>query len=345
MKLKKLVALMTVAAMAFSMAACSSSSESSASSDASEESVAEEAEETEEAEEAEETTADAASYKIALIHQHMTNSFQISVTEGADAKAEELGVELVHFDAGQDASTQISQIEQCISEGYDVIGFEPVDPDGLVDAAQSIMDAGIICINFSSQVTGWDEIINGYAGASNVEAGETEMAYVAELIGGEGQIAIITGPEGDAGGLLRYEGYMNILADYPDIEVVVEAACDWDTAIAQATVESWKVAYPDLVAIVCENDGMAVGAGNVYGADSGIVITGVDASDDGLEAIGDGRQTGTVAQDAATQGALFVQLAYDFLTGAESGLGVSVTCENIWVDADNLEAYQAGELS
>ncbi len=74
-------------------------------------------------------------YKIALIQQHQTNAFQIAVTEAAEAKAAELGVELKILSADQDAATQISQIEQCVSEGYQAILFEPVDPDGLRDAA------------------------------------------------------------------------------------------------------------------------------------------------------------------------------------------------------------------
>ena len=67
-------------------------------------------------------------YKIALIQQHQTNAFQIGVTEGAQAKADELGVELNILSADQDAAKQISQIEQCVSEGYDAILFEPWIP-------------------------------------------------------------------------------------------------------------------------------------------------------------------------------------------------------------------------
>lgn len=84
------------------------------------------------------------------------------------------------------------------------------------------------------------------------------------------------------------EGYENILKNYPEIkQVVAPADCQWDTASAQSTVESWLSAY-DLDAIVCENDGMAVGAGNAAGANSGIVIAGVDGTPDGFEAIQDG---------------------------------------------------------
>ena len=351
--IKKLVALSTVAVMAFSLAACGGESSESSSASTSSESSAESTSEassassTSDASSASSTsdassasTAEGGDYKIAYIHQHMTNSFQISAQEGADSKAAELGVTVTHLDSEQNAEQQISQIEQCISEGYDAIAFEPVNPDGLVDAAHEIVDAGIVCINAVSTVTGWEEFVDAYAGASNVTAGEIEMQNVMDLIGGEGEIAILTGPEGDSGAMQRYEGYQNILAEYPDVTIVAEQACDWDTALAQTTVESWKVAHPDLKAIVSQNDGMAVGAGNVYGKDSGVVITGVDASEDGLEAILDGRMTGTVAQSAFTQGELLVQAAYDILTGEAEGPGLEYLCESTWVNADNAADYQ-----
>ena len=80
------------------------------------------------------TGAAAGGYKIALIQQHQTNAFQIGVSEAAEAKAKALGVDLTILSADQDAQKQISQIEQCVSEGYQAILFEPVDPDGLGDA-------------------------------------------------------------------------------------------------------------------------------------------------------------------------------------------------------------------
>ena len=88
---------------------------------------------------------------------------------------------------------------------------------------------------------------------------------------------------------------------------------------------------------------MAVGAANALGEGHGLVITGIDASDDGLEAIGNGKQTGTVAQDAAEQGKLAVQLAYDVITGKVTGTGNQSLVENVWVDADNLEEYIASK--
>ena len=290
-----------------------------------------------------EAPADAAAeggYKIALIQQHQTNAFQIAVTEAAEAKAKELGVDLTILSADQDAQKQISQIEQCVSEGYQAILFEPVDPDGLGDAAQAAADKGVIMINVISACTDWENHgISALSCGDNVTAGETEMQHVADLLGGKGNIAILTGPSGDAGGLQRLEGYENVLKNYPDMVQVVEPAdCQWDTASAQGTVESWLSAY-DLDAIICENDGMAVGAGNAAGADSGIIITGVDGTPDGFEAIKDGRITGTVSQDGGAMAANGIEAACKLIDGETLESNTIITT-NIWIDKENVADYE-----
>ena len=279
-------------------------------------------------------------YKIALIQQHQTNAFQIGVTEGAQAKADELGVELNILSADQDAAKQISQIEQCVSEGYDAILFEPVDPDGLRDAAKAAADAGVIMINIVSACTDWESAgISAVSCGDNVKAGENEMQHVADLLGGKGNIAILTGPSSTTDTTARLEGYRNILANYPDMtEVIAPADCAWDTAKAQSTVESWLSAY-DLDAIVCQNDGMAVGAGNAAGANSGIVITGLDGTPDGYEAIKDGRITGTVAQDGGLMASSGVEAAVTLLDGGtlENNL---IIADSVWIDSSNVADYE-----
>lgn len=284
--------------------------------------------------------AESGTYKIALIQQHQTNAFQIAVTEGAQAKAAELGVELTILSADQDAATQISQIEQCVSEGYNAILFEPVDPDGLRDAAKAAADAGVVVINVVSFCTDWENAgIAAVSCGNNIKAGENEMQHVADLLGGKGNVAILTGPSAVTDALDRLTGYENILANYPDMkQVVAPADCQWDTAKAQATVESWLSAY-DLDAIVCQNDGMAVGAGNAAGADSGIVITGLDGTPDGYEAIKDGRITGTVAQDGGAMAANAVEAAVTLLNGGSLESNLLIT-DSVWIDASNVADYE-----
>lgn len=317
---KKFLAMLLTGAMALSLVACGG--------------------ETPAPETEGDTDATDSTYKIALIQQHQTNAFQIAVTEGAQAKAAELGVDLTILSADQDAATQISQIEQCVTEGYDAILFEPVDPDGLRDAAKAAADAGVVVINIVSVCTDWaDAGIAAVACGNNVKAGENEMQHVADLLGGKGNVAILTGPSAVTDATDRLQGYENIMANYPEMtQVVAPADCQWDTAQAQATVESWLSAY-DLDAIVCQNDGMAVGAGNAAGANSGIVITGLDGTPDGYEAIKDGRITGTVAQDGGLMAANGVAAAVTLLEGGTLET-TEIIVDSVWIDATNVADYE-----
>lgn len=91
-------------------------------------------------------------------------------------------------------------------------------------------------INIVSACTDWESAgISAVSCGDNVKAGENEMQHVADLLGGKGNIAILTGPSSTTDTTARLEGYRNILANYPDMtEVIAPADCAWDTAKAQS---------------------------------------------------------------------------------------------------------------
>ena len=332
MNSKKLIAMLLAVLMVVALAVPAM---------AAEDAEAEEAEEaTEAAEEEKEPVVAKEEYKIALIQQHQDNAFQITVKEAAEAKAEELGIELQIMSADQDAQKQISQIEQCVAEGYQAILYEPVNPDALGDASAAAVAEGVVVINIISAVTDWQDYgISAISLGDNVTAGEAEMQHVCDLLDGKGNYAILTGPSADSGGLDRLQGYRNVLENYPDmVEVVEPKDCAWDTAQALDTVSTWLTAY-DLDAIICENDGMAVGAGNAAGPDSGIIITGVDGTPDGFDAINEGLITGTVSQDGGAMAANGLEAAVILLNGDELETNEIITT-NIWIDAENVADYE-----
>ena len=84
---------------------------------------------------------------------------------------------------------------------------------------------------------------------------------------------------------------------------------------------------------------MAIGAGNAAGANSGIVITGVDGTPDGFEAIKDGRMTGTVSQNGGEMAANGLNAAVLLLKGEELESNILITT-NTWIDANNIADYE-----
>lgn len=350
---KKFLALLLAGVMALTLIACGGG-QSAPSGDADAESAANadaesDADANADAESADADATDAANetpdsaatpYKIALCMSHQTNAFTIAVGAGAKAKAEELGVTVDIFDGKQDQATQASQVEQCVNSGYDGILVEPVSVDGIVPAVKAANEEGVPVITVVQQMSGQSEYAKAYRGGNDANAGQLQMEKVAELLGGKGNIAILYGPMGSDGQIIRKEGYDKTLANYPDIHVEFAETANWVTEEALSLVENWLSTGTEINAIVAQNDGMAMGALKAVedaGLKDSVIVVGVDAVDDALSAINEGRLDGTISQDAAGQGALGVQAMVDYLNGEEIEPVEYTEC--IWVTKDNVADY------
>ena len=96
------------------------------------------------------------------------------------------------------------------------------------------------------------------------------------------------------------------------IEVLQEQTANWKRAEALSLAEDWLTAYQDLDAIICQNDDMAMGALEAVeaaGRKDSIIVIGIDAIEDALAAVKEGRLDCTVFQDAAGQGATSLDVA------------------------------------
>ena len=257
--------------------------------------------------------------KYALMMSHMTNSFTITLSNAVKAAAEDLGVELVVFDGGQDVSKQISQVESAINQGYAGILIEPASVDGIKPAVTAANKAGIPLVTINQKITD-QELAKAFVGVEHVEGGEIEMKYAAEAIGGKGKVAFLLGPLGSDGQIGRTTGYYNVLEDYPDIEVVYEQSANWRTDEALKLAENWLQTGVELVAIVANNDGMAMGALKAV-EDAKMLdkikIFGVDATADALAAVAEGRLAATVSQSTEAQALAAMDALVKLVRGEE----------------------------
>ncbi|MBI9103990.1 MAG: sugar ABC transporter substrate-binding protein [Spirochaetales bacterium] len=257
--------------------------------------------------------------KYALMMSHMTNAFTIELSDSVKAAAEDLGVDLVVFDGGQDVSKQISQVESAINQGYAGILIEPASVDGIKPAVTAANKAGIPLVTINQKITN-QELAKAFVGVEHVEGGEIEMKYAAEAIGGKGKVAFLLGPLGSDGQIGRTTGYYNVLEDYPDIEVVYEQSANWRTDEALKLVENWLQTGVDLVAIVANNDGMAMGALKAV-EDAKMLDTikvfGVDATPDALAAVSEGRLAATISQSTGAQALAAMDALVKLVNGEE----------------------------
>lgn len=288
------------------------------------------------AESAQDTSDD--NFTIGVAVFSLAAEFPATIYEAIGDYIEELGlgdsVTIISSDAGADAATQVGQVETFIAQGVDGIILLPMDADALIPAVEAAADAGIPLVTCNGTVN--SDLVTAHVGSLDVVAGELSMEYMAGRIGGSGQIAILRGPSGISAEILRREGYENILADFPDIEIVAEHAANWSRSEALSTTENLIQAFPDLEAIIAQNDEMAMGALEAIhaaGLEDSIIVGGIDAIPDAVAAVKDGTLASTVFQDAVGQARGAVDVILSLMRGeATSDVDIPfilITGENV----------------
>ena len=275
-----------------------------------------------------------------LFMSHMTNAFTMEMSTAVQTKADELGVKLTVYDGGKDPAKQINQMETAISQGIAAIIVEPVSVDGIIPAVKAAREAGIPVVILNQKITD-QSIASTFVGVSNVDGGKMEMSAAVADIGGEGKVALLLGPMGSDAQIGRSEGYQAIIDDSKGkVEVVYELTANWTTDEALAVVETWLSSGKEINAIVAQNDGMAMGALKaVEDAKMGdkILVYGLDATDEALAAVKDGRLKATVSQSTTLQGLKAMEAAVDLVTGKE--VAPEILVEFTLITKDNVDEF------
>lgn len=239
--------------------------------------------------------------KVAFICKGYQDTYCLLVMNIFDAYVEENYADLYtvdHFDGETDADKITQLIETCTSNQYDVIILQQEDPDAAVPAVKAAVEAGVHVIVTVGSVNDDGESI--YLDADPVQQGTIVAQYcVDQGVLKEGtKVAILQGPAGQFHSNGRTEGYLNVINEV-GADLIAQEICSWQKSNAQACVENWLVAYPDLEVILSCNDDMALGAieaMKLAGNDK-IYVVGVDANEEGCLALKDGTLKATVAQD------------------------------------------------
>lgn len=289
---------------------------------------------------------DSSGIKIGFIPMNLNNEFYVYMQNGAQEKADELGVKLVVQGSlsGTDMESQLEFIENMIASGVDAIVISPAGSDGLTSGLKKCEDAGIPVINVDS---GFDKDIIKAAGLKPIpfigsdDYAGTKLAgeYVAENFPGS-KVAIITGATGIPIAIDREKGFTEGLNETCDI-VAVQAG-DWNLDIAYTATQNIITANPDLDIIFCSSDQMAVGAIqaiNAAGKAGDIKVLSYDGVSAGLSNVKSGAELLTVAQFPVEMGIQGVQAAYDAVQGKEVPLDTRTG--NLVITKDNVAEYEA----
>ena len=277
--------------------------------------------------------------KIGVTLMDFSTEFGIGLKDYMTAKADAMGdVELTVVDAGGDAAKQLQQVETFISQKVDAIIMQPQEQEACSPAIDKAKAAGIPIINCNSlTITEPD----AYVGSNDSESAEIAMTYLAEQLGGKGNVLMMHGHPGQTAEVKRTEGAMDILAQNPDMTLLDEQTADWDRAEAMTLMENWIQAYGDQInAVFCQNDEMALGALNALvqaGKKDNVLVVGVDAIDDALQSVKDGKMDATVYQDCKGQAEGAIEAAYKLAKG--ESVEKEILIPFILVTTENVDGY------
>ena len=237
---------------------------------------------------------------VPMISKGFQHQFWQAVKTGADQAAEELGVE-VTFE-GPDNETmvdrQIDMLSAALARQPTAIGFAALDSQAAIPLLRQAQEAGIPVVAFDSGVD--SDIPVATASTDNVAAAALAADKMAELIGGEGKVAVVAHDQTSRTGIDRVDGFVNRMEEaYPNIEVVSVQYGDGDHLKSTEITKSILAANPDLKGVFGANEGSAIGVLNgvtELGRDD-VTIIGYDSGAQQIEAVRSGAMAGAITQN------------------------------------------------
>ncbi|MDD4080818.1 MAG: sugar ABC transporter substrate-binding protein [Eubacteriales bacterium] len=268
---------------------------------------------------------------------HMTNAFTVTAAEAMTAAAEAAGAKMTVVEAAQDINKQVSQIEMAVNTS-DVIIIEPVSTDGVLAAVSAAMEAGVPVVIFNQAISDPSRA-STFCGVSNADLGYMQMKRAIEDMGGSGSVALLLGPLGSDGQLGRSAGYKRAIDETNGaVTIAFEETANWTTEEALVLAENWLQTGIEIDAFVCQNDGMAMGAVKAT-EDKNLKIKcyGLDATDDALRAVKEGRLELSVSQNTEAQAQASVDSAMKLWAGEE--VPSEILAEGLIIDASNVDEF------
>ena len=240
-----------------------------------------------------------AGYNLAAIEKSISNEFWRTLQEGYEKAAEnvnavtEINIEVDATTDEGDETGQQTMVENAVNQGVSAIMASPISDANLTTAVENAQDANIPVINVND---GLIAIVDYYCGPNAYQNGLLAAEWVSNKLGDEGQVGIVVGMAKAFAARERTAGFRDWIADNNSgLEVVAEQNADWDRQKAKELAATWIIQYPDMKAIFCNNDDMALGVVEaVDEAEADILVVGVDGIGEAYDSIRAGKLDATV---------------------------------------------------
>lgn len=244
------------------------------------------------------SAADSPKGKIAVVVSTLNNPWFVVLGETAKLRAMELGYDATIFDSQNDTAKEAANFENIIAGGYKAIIFNPTDANGSIASVLKAKAAGIPVFCIDREINSTNAAVaqmlsDNYSGC--VKLGQYFVKQVRE----KGTYAELLGLVGDNNTWNRSKGFHSVVDNFPGLKMVAQQSGEFDRAKGMEVMESILQAHPDLNAVFCGNDAMAMGAYQALvsaGKEKQVKVFGFDGADDVVKLIADGKIAATGMQ-------------------------------------------------
>ena len=275
---------------------------------------------------------------IPVISKGFQHQFWQAVKNGSEQAAADYDVDITFEGPESEAMVdkQVEMFQTALDKNPVAICLAAVDSKAFEPLLQEAKEKGIPVIGFDSGVD--SDIPVTTAATDNVAAAALAADKMAELIGGEGEVAVIAHDQTSRTGIDRVDGFVNqIGSEYPNITVVDVQYGGGDhlksTDLAKAIIQ----AHPNLKGFFGANEGSIIGVLNAaeeLGVED-LVIIGYDSGKQQMDAIRSGAETGAITQNPVGIGYKCVEAAYKAYKG--ESLPETIDTGFYWYDANNID--------
>jgi len=255
--------------------------------------------------------------KMAVVVSTLNNPWFVFLAETAAAKANALGYEARIFDSQNNTALESDHFENILVAGFDAILFNPTDANGSVANVQKAKAAGVPVFCMDREINSPDAatsqiLSDSYSGS--VAIGK----YFTQQLNKKGNYVEILGIVGDNNTWARSKGFHSVTDNYPGLKMVAQQSADFDRNKALEVMESILQAHPDIDAVFCGNDGMAMGAYQALaaaGKADKVKVFGFDGAEDVITAIHENKVAATGMQFPKVMAEKAAQFADEYIKG------------------------------
>ena len=257
------------------------------------------------------------SKKVAVVVSTLNNPWFVVLGETARDRAKELGYDAVIFDSQNDPAKEAQHFDNLIASGYVAVLFNCTDAKGSIANVRRAKAANIPVFCMDREIEANDAAVSqilsdNYSGC--VALGQ----YFVEQVGEEGKYVELLGIVADTNTWNRSKGFHSVVDRYPGLKMVAQQSADFDRTRALEVLEAILQAQPDINAVFCGNDAMAMGAYQALlaaGKADKVMVFGFDGADDVVKAVAEGKIAATVMQFPKTMARTAAENADKYIKG------------------------------